>query len=184
VHAALEAQVAVGAAPTHLDDRLLDTANAGLAEAHHVSLPALALGVAGIHAHQLGSEQGRFIAASASAHLEDDILLVQRVFRHQQRAQAGHDRLALIAELIQLFAGQGRHLRIGVVGHCLSLGDLGFDALQFAIGLDRVIQIGPFTSELKRLLGIRRDLWLRHQLGQFFIAPVDVCQPIEHIRHW
>ena len=78
VHAALVLQLAVDALALDQRDDFLDAAGVGVAGRHHLELPALALGVARVHAEQVGGEQRRFVAAGAGADFEDDVLLVVR----------------------------------------------------------------------------------------------------------
>ena len=79
----------------------------------------MAFGVSGVHAEQVGSEERRLLAAGAGAHLQDDVALVIRVARDEQRPKlVGKRRLALLEER-DLLAGHGAHFLVGVVGHLL-----------------------------------------------------------------
>ena len=78
VHAALVLQPAVDVLALDERDDFLDAAAAGVAEVEDVDLPALALGVARVHAEQIAGEQRRFVAAGAGADFEDHVLLVVR----------------------------------------------------------------------------------------------------------
>ena len=66
---------------------LLVAAEIVLREADDLGLPAVQLGVAAVHAEQVGGEQGGLVAAGAGAHLEDGALVVGGVLRQQMHAQ-------------------------------------------------------------------------------------------------
>ena len=95
VHAALELQQAVRrlarlgrALGLHRDGDGLVAAEVGLGGVEDLDLPAPLLGVPGVHAQQVAGEQRRLLAALAGLHLEDRVLVVGRVARHQQAAAA------------------------------------------------------------------------------------------------
>ncbi len=67
-------------------DRLV-AAQVGLGRVDHLDRPAALLGVAGVHAQQVAGEQGRLLAALARLHLEQGVVVVGGVARHQQPAQ-------------------------------------------------------------------------------------------------
>ena len=64
----------------------------------HVDLPALPLGVARVHAEEVGREERRFVAAGAGADFEDDVLRVVRILRDEQHLQLGEQRVAALLE--------------------------------------------------------------------------------------
>src|SRR6266498_2424590 len=61
-------ELAVGALAMHLEHDFLEAANAVLAGADDLDLPAAPLGVARIHSKQIGREQRRLVATGALAH--------------------------------------------------------------------------------------------------------------------
>ena len=67
VDAALVLQSRVGALALDLEDDLLQAADAALAVRHHFDLPAAVLGVARVHAEEVGREERGFVAARAGA---------------------------------------------------------------------------------------------------------------------
>ena len=81
--ARLELEFGIGALPGDAQDHFLVTAHVGFAARNHFNLPALALGVARVHAEQIGGEQGRLFAAGAGANFEEQITFVIRIARQQ-----------------------------------------------------------------------------------------------------
>ena len=77
--AGLELELRVRALPDDARDHFLVAAELGGALRNDLHLPALALGVARVHAEQVAGEKRRFVAAGAGAHLEEGVALVVRV---------------------------------------------------------------------------------------------------------
>ena len=77
------------AAGLHRDRDVLVAAEVGLGRVEDLGLPAAALGVAQVHPQQVAGEQRRLLAALARLDLEDDVLVVVGVARHEQPRAAG-----------------------------------------------------------------------------------------------
>src|SRR4029079_1699974 len=84
-------------------DDLLVSAEIAFRDRYDFSLPAVQVGIAVVHAEEIGSEQGGLIAAGASADLNDSATLVGGVLRQQTEAHlllqdrdSGLQRLELI----------------------------------------------------------------------------------------
>ena len=60
------------------------------------TLPALALGIARVHAEQVAGEDRRLVAAGAGAHFQVDVAFVARVLRDQVRQQFGVELLPAV----------------------------------------------------------------------------------------
>ena len=69
------------------DGHVLVPAEPGHGGVQDLGLPALPLGVAQVHAQQVAGEQRRLLAALAGLDLEDHVLVVVGVARHQQLLQ-------------------------------------------------------------------------------------------------
>ena len=89
--AALVLQAAVGAAAVDLEDDLLEAAEIALVGVDDLDVPALALGVAAVHAVEVAGEEGGLVAAGGGADLDDDVLVVVRAFRDEGAAQFGFE---------------------------------------------------------------------------------------------
>ena len=134
-------------------------------------LPALALGVAGVHAQQVACEQGRFVATGARADFQISVARVLRVFGQQHALQLGLQRGDVALGLGNLFSGQGMHL-VGRWQFGLHLaGRLQIAQALFVAGvaLCHGSHIGMFTRELHELRHVGHDVFAREQkiqLGQ------------------
>src|SRR5450759_4842198 len=114
VYPALPFEPRVSAAPPHLEDHLLETAQPGLVVAKNLGLVAMPLGPAGIHTEQVSGKQAGLIAPGARPDLDDDILVVVRVFQQQQALQLCLALFLLGPQALDLAARQLDHLRIGL----------------------------------------------------------------------
>src|SRR5207244_4043113 len=70
--------------PHHQRDHLLEAPEAGRARGEHLDAPAVPLGVARVHAEELGSEQARLVAARAGTDLEHRVALVVGVLGEEE----------------------------------------------------------------------------------------------------
>ena len=68
-------------------DGFLHTADSGFGSIENLHLPALAFGIARIHAQDIGSKQGCFIAAGAGANLQNHVLFIVGILRNQQELE-------------------------------------------------------------------------------------------------
>src|SRR5439155_3926930 len=87
VHAALELEVRPGPATANLVLDLVEAPDPGLLHLDGIELPAATLHVAGVHAEQVGGEEGRLLAALGRLDLDDHVTLVVGVARQQRLAQ-------------------------------------------------------------------------------------------------
>ena len=87
VRAGFELESRIGAAALDARDDFLVAAVFAGAGGQDFQLPALALGVARVHAEQVAGEDRRLVAAGAGAHFQEDIAFVARILRNQQQAE-------------------------------------------------------------------------------------------------
>ena len=85
-----------------------------------------------VHAEQVACENGGLVAARARAHFEEDVLVVARVARNQQRLQRVFGALDLGREARHFLAAHVAHARIAVVLHFARGGELAFQRLEHA----------------------------------------------------
>ena len=172
VHAGLAPQQAEGLGAADRHDRLLDPSQRAIAERHRLPAQAVTLGVALVHAEQVGGEQRRFVASGACPDLHDGVAIVVRVPRDQQRLQLGGQRLHLTRQAREIGAGQRDELGIRLVGELPSLFQFVLQATQ-ALGQphDRR-QAGVLPAERLQLRCVPRD----RRVGQ---KPLDLRRPLE-----
>ena len=129
---------------------LLEAAEIDLRHADDLGLPAALLGVAAVHAEQIGCEQRRLVAAGAGAHLQDGALVVGRVLGEEMQAQFLQQLAPAVIDLIELLLSQLPEILVGrgVVGERSQLAPLGFGLAILEDGLDHGIELGEFLGEL------------------------------------
>ena len=94
--------------------RLIDLAVAAVLAAalrQDLDAPAPALGIARIHAEQVAGEDRRLVAARRGADLEEHIVVVERIGRHQQSLELGSRRRPWLARGRRSPAGRARARR-------------------------------------------------------------------------
>ena len=138
------------------------------------------LGVARVHAEELGGEQARLVAAGAGADLEDDVAVVVRVARQQQELQLLLERVGLCAsDAGQLLLRQLAHLVVGVVEQRLRARPRSAPAtLLPRRGSARRSPRWPTRSlaSLRELLAVADHLGVGQQRLELVVALLDVRQ--------
>ena len=113
-------------------DDLLVAAVLARALAEHLDLPALALGVARVHAEQVAGEDRGFVAAGAGADLEEDVAVVARVLRDEQPRELERLGLEPGVHVLQFLLGERAHLGVGAARQLLRGGALRLEAAEGA----------------------------------------------------
>src|SRR5439155_5906857 len=119
----------------HLEDDLFEAALLGLALREDFGLPAVALGVTRVHPIQIRREERGLFPALAGAYFEDDVLLVERIARHELSAQACDELLGFRGELHDFLAGEVAHVRVVAFEELLRFGKALLDIAKRADGL-------------------------------------------------
>jgi hypothetical protein len=180
VDAALVLEPTEGAAPDDLGDHLLDPADARLGEREHSQLPALLLGVARVHAEEVGAEQGGLVAAGTGADLEHGVLGVARVTRYEQAPQLGVDLVAAAGQLVELGARQLADLGVRILQQLAGLVDGSAELLPAHIGLHGLAQRRHLLRDLAQLHRVGGGRGLREPLLQLSVVGQDLLEPFEH----
>src|SRR5437667_5791698 len=180
VHPALEFQAAEGALPLHERDHLLEAAGAGRARGQHLDAPAVPLGVARVHAEELGGEEARLVAAGAGPDLEHGVALVVGVLGKEEvlerRVECGQARL----ERWQLAARQLAQFGVSLAQDLAMLVEVARHALALAPADDRLLELGALLGELRELAPVGDDGRVRDQALQLLVAPLDLGEAVEH----
>ena len=158
--AGFEFQFRIRAAAVDAGDDFLEAAVFASAGRFHFDFPALALGVARVHAEQVAGEDRGFVAAGAGAHFQIHAAVVAGVLRHQLRHQLGVEFRQPGLSGVDLFFGQFRQLR--VAAHRLGGGQIG---ARLAFGG----QAGGDRFELRALAhqpAIARGVVHRRRIGE------------------
>ncbi len=176
MHAALVLELGVDLVAADEGDDFLESADARFAAGGDFHLPVLRFGEAGVHAENLGREEGRLVATGARADFEDDVLVVVRILRQEEDAQFLFDAVLLGLELGDLHLGHFAEIGILILEHGTGLGEAVVYLLPLAIfGRD----IGKFTlrfGDLTVLIGVADDGRIGHLLGQFVEASFELIK--------
>ena len=172
----LEARICARALDDEAD--LLDAAELRVVHVGDLGLPALGLGVHGVHAVEARGEERGLLPADAGAYLDDDVLAVVGV--------AGeHEELYLLVQLVhaglgglELLVRQLAHLGVGEQLLCALHVGLALKILAAGIGQGRELLL--LLGELGVGLGVGVVLRVGHLPLQLLIFCLYVPEPLEH----
>src|SRR3989454_6363180 len=167
--AGLELEPGVGPLADDLRDHFLVAAELGGALRDDLGLPALPLGVARVHAEQVGGEERRLVAAGAGADLEEDIALVVRVPGQQRLLQIGLEPLHAAARRLELIVGERPHGGVG--GHFLGGLSVALRLTEPLVERDDAGQLGMLAREPPELLQVARRAFRGKQAVEVLQAP-------------
>ena len=177
MHAGLELEPRIGAAPADGDHGLLHPAEPGFRHRHQLEAPALRLDVALVHAEQIAAEERGFVPAGAGANLEDGVALVGFVRRQEEKLErlllGGHRRHQRGALVLRQRPHLG--LALGVLGHGLQLVGLVAGGAQRRDRLHDGRKLGVLARELRELGGRRRG----HRRERLAELPVALEHPVQ-----
>ncbi len=174
VAARLELELRVGPLPDDARDDLLVAAELRGALRDDLDLPALALGIAGVHPEQVAREQRRFVAPGAGADLEEDIALVIRVLRQQRLVQLGLELFHARARALQLVVGECLHRGVG--GHFLRRVGVALRLPPALVKRDDPAQLGVLARQLAELLEVLGSVLGGEQPAEVLEAPGEAVE--------
>ena len=184
MRAALELQPRVRAVPRDLDDRLLDAADARLAEAHDLGLVPAVCRVAQVHLEELVREQRGLLAARARPDLQDHVAVVGRIAREQEHLQLVHERGLALLQLRDLLAGHSADLLVGLgVAQPARAGQLVAGRAEAAVRLDDGLEPGDLQAESLQGIRVARRLG-EHQLGVEVVVLAGDLVELRVERRW
>ena len=141
------------------------------------------LGVARVHAEEIGGEERRLVAAGPGADLDDDVLVVVRVLRDEQGAELGEVLLAQGLQPPNFVLGQAGELRVGIRGQLFRILELLLAALQVAVDGDDLLEVGPLAAEVGQLARVGEDSRIRHLMIKFVVPAFKFRQCAEKCAH-
>ena len=150
-------------------DHLLVAAELGHALRDDLDLPALALGIARVHAEEVAGEQRRLVAAGPCAHLEKQVAIVVRIARQQRLLQLRFELLHRRARFLELLIGVDLHR--GLRRHVARLASV---ALRLQVVLeqgDDVGHLGVLARQALELLHVLGGVLRRQQVVQVAEPP-------------
>ena len=178
VHPAFKLQAGVRPLPADEQARLAHAAELRLVEVRDLGLPAVRVGVHGIHSIETMRKERRFFPTDTGAQLQNDIAVIVRVARQQQHAQRLLELRAAGLAALELFARD--LVQFGIAEQCLRLRDLRLTVGIGAVCLHDRLQLALLAAESgkHRWIGIIRGV---SQLALELTIPVfNLLQLFEH----
>jgi hypothetical protein len=145
---------------------------------HHFHLPAVAFGVAGVHAQQVAGKQGRLVTAGAGADLEEDVALVVLVLRQQHLLQLQVELAKASLGRVDLVLGKFLHLRVRQ--HLLRSRDISLGGLVLVVDGDQRSELGMLAAHLAEAVHVRGGAFGHQELVQFDEAVGQLVQLEKH----
>src|SRR5262249_19240838 len=132
-------------------DDLLVAAEVVLRHADDLSLPAMKLAIAAVHAEEVGGEQRGLVAARAGAHLQDDALLVGRILGEQVQSQLLLQFLYARRKGGKFIPGERREVLVspGIGYQRREFHLLGLRLAQSLNGSDDRVEVGELLRQLR-----------------------------------
>src|ERR1041384_4370372 len=180
VHAALELEPAVSALALDEQNNFFESAQAGRVRAHDLDAPAAVLGVARVHARELGREQCRLVAAGAGANLKDHVPAVVGVFRQQKVFEARFELFFALAEQRELLLRHLAHRLVRLAEQLLVRFDLLLGLLPVAIAEDELFEVRALLGDLGVFARFPRKRRIAHEAFELRITLFDFCEFVEH----
>ena len=171
--------------PFALDDRreLLDPAGLGLREVDQLHPPPLPVGVAAVHAEELGGEERGLVAAGAGADLEHHVAAVVRILRGELAAQLGEELLPPAGEPRRLVGGERRELRLprALAGELGGFGELALDPSEIAVELDGASDLGERLARLAVETRVAQHLRRGEAGGELGVGGDELLELLAHL---
>ena len=157
MHAALELEPRKHALARDRRDDFLEAAEVALRHRNHFRLPAPEVGIAHIHAIEIGGEEGGLVAARARAHFKDGAAFIGGILGQQRDLELSLEVLEPVADSGKFVVGKRDHLFAGsaVARQDLQIGLIALSGAQCIDPLDHGIEVGKLFAELgkRRLVG-------------------------------
>jgi len=180
VHAALVLELAVDTVALDQSDDLLVATEAGVAAAEHLDLPALFLGVAAVHAEQIGGEQRRLFPPGSGADFEHGVALVVRVLWQEKDLELRLELGRALLERRQLLFGELADLRVVGLEQILVPVDVVAQFLPLAVGAHDRLEAGALLRQATVVLLVTENLGIDQLPLELGVSALDVFQFLQH----
>src|SRR5207253_3037057 len=177
LHTGLELELRVRTSARYLEDDLFEATLFGLALREDLGLPAMALGVPRVHAVKIRPEERGLLPALAGTHLDDDVLLVEGIARHELRAQTFGEVIGLRREEGGLLAGEVAQVGVITIDELLRLSEPLLGLAKRADGLDDRRKRRELLTDLADAVAVGRRFGIRDFSLELLITPFDALEP-------
>ena len=172
VAARFEFQTAVRPESDNAGDDFFIAAQLAFVGGNDFDLPAVALGVAAVHAQQIACKQRGFVAACSGAYLDEDVFVVVGIFGQQEFLQFGIERVDFGFRRFDFFGGKIFHFGVGK--HFFGIRQVALRQLIVLEYFDHGRQFGVFARELAVVVHIGRSFGLSEQMRDFFQSVAEL----------
>ena len=150
MHTRLELEARKDTLARDRGDNLLVAAEIALRRTDQLGFPAVMIGVAAVHAKQVGGEQCGLVTTRAGPDLENGAALVGGILRQQQQLQLMRERPDAGSQLVSLGARQLRHFPVGpcCIDELVDLVQLALRPPQRVDRADHWIELGKLLRKL------------------------------------
>ena len=177
VDAPFEAKLRVDVAAGDERDALLEAAGGALALREDLDLPALSLGVARVHAKEVGREERGLFAALRAPELEDGVLSLVRVGREEEQLDRLFEALAIAVELRELRLREIAEL--GILERVLRLADPPLDVPVARERAHHGLEIAPLLVELRRARAVGQHVRPAEHLFELAVSARELLQLLD-----
>src|SRR2546425_1165538 len=178
----LELQLRVGAFSGDPEDHLLEAVLFRSAGGELLGLPAMALGVTEVHLVEIAREQRGLFAALPGTDLDDDVLLIERIARHELRAKTRAELCHFVGRFSDLLTRQVAQIRIVAVRQVARLGEPLLRGAKGAHGVDHRLERGELLPDRTQAGGGGRRRGIGKRAAQLVVTPLAIVEPFAQPR--
>src|SRR5258705_12965970 len=185
VHARFELELAVRALARDPKDDLFEAALLRIALRQDLDLPAVALGVAREHTVDIRREEGSPFPPLAGADLDDDVLLVEGIARHELTAQLRERLFELARRRGEVLARDVTQVSVVGVDELPRFLEALLGVAQRAYRFDDGRQLRELLSHFADALVAAGDLGIGHQPRELVVARLHLGEtPTQSRGEW
>lgn len=164
VDAALVTEAAEDFVAADFHDDFLEAADIGRAGFEGFDLPAAGFGEAGVHADEIGGEEGGFVAACACTDFEEGIAALKGVAGEDGDLDDVFELGEAALDDVYLGGGQGLKFGITAGGHLAAVGEFGDLFLVEVPVFQEGVELAMFAGEFTGFFGVVKEAGVSHEI--------------------
>src|SRR2546422_3610191 len=142
----------------------------------------MAFGVSQGHLVEVAGKQGRLFPTLAAADLDDHVLLVERIARHELGAESRGELPSPCGELRDLLAGEVAEVRVVAFDELLRPGEPSLRLAQRPDRLDDRSERRQLLTDLADAVAVGGCLGIRYLALELLVAPLNSFEPAAQSR--
>lgn len=178
--AAFVLELAVGALGIDLENDAIKTSDSAFLMLNDFGVPPPPLGVASIHAEELGRKESRLGPARGRSNFHNHRLLVKRILGHEHDLELTLQFLDTRAALIEL--GLGKVVHFGITEERFGFGDVLASALILADHANDLLDFRPRLTQPLQFGGVSDHLGILQHCLDVGVPTFDFDQFLQHER--